>query len=53
MVTRRARMILVCIGLLLVLAALALLIYSLAPLPVENLQATLAPTLFSPPQGAP
>jgi hypothetical protein len=51
--SRRARLILVLVGLLLVMAAMALLAYALRPLPVESVQATLIPTLLTPPGGIP
>jgi hypothetical protein len=51
--SRRARLTLALVAVLFLLAAMLLLFYSLSPLPVENLQATLVPTLMIPPQVAP
>jgi len=53
MVSRRNRLILASIGLLLVLAALTMLVLALLPGPVESLRATLDPGLFVPPQVTP
>jgi hypothetical protein len=52
-VSRRNRLILALIGLLLVLAALAVLVLALTPGTVETLRATLDPVLFTPPQVTP
>jgi len=51
--SRRARLTLAIVAALLLLAAILLLVYSLGPSPVDNLQATLVPTLMTPPQVAP
>ena len=50
---QRKRVLLGLLALLLVLAALVLFIYALAPADLVNLQATLAPTYLTPPLGAP
>jgi hypothetical protein len=51
--SRHARFILAILAVLLLLAAIFLFIYSLGPSPVDSLQATLVPTLMTPPQVAP
>ena len=51
--TRRRRVVLFLIGLLLIGIAVAALLYALPPTEMIQEQATLAPTLFVPPQGVP
>jgi hypothetical protein len=51
--SRRARLTLALVAALFLLAATLLLVYSLSPSPVDSLQATLVPTLMTPPQVAP
>lgn len=50
---RRKRALLGILAILLVLAALVLFIYALAPATQAEMQATLAPTYLMPPLGAP
>jgi hypothetical protein len=52
-VSRRVRIGLIVLALVLVCVGLAVLSYALAPGQVLREQATLAPTLFVPPQGVP
>lgn len=47
--SRRVRILLAIITLLLAVCSLAALIYALVPVETAHLQATLAPTLFGPP----
>jgi hypothetical protein len=53
MMVQRKRVLLGLLAFLLVLAALVLIGYALAPTDQANLQATLAPTYLTPPLGAP
>jgi hypothetical protein len=49
--TRRTRALLAALGMLLLIAALALLIYALSPNPFLRSVFPIAPTLFAPPGG--
>lgn len=48
-VSRKSRLILLSLGLLLVLCSLAALLYAFWPVESTSVQATLAPTLLAPP----
>jgi hypothetical protein len=49
LMTLRLRLILILIGLLFIALSLLALAYAFAPVETQQVQATLAPTLFSPP----
>jgi hypothetical protein len=51
--SRHTRFILAILAVLLLLAAILLLVYSLGPTPVDSLLATVVPTLMTPPQVTP